>query len=180
MKTRRKSGKKTNKAAVNDDLYFTLTTGHIPFSWNFKDHLAVFNLSSEKSQNGFSKTQKLRFKKDLSSYKESFRKHHSLDDEILQLFTHDVGGKIHQIRNAHDENDFLSFCINERNIRKYKQDMESSSSRLEKKQYIKLGFKLIKSQNLNKQKVNNNINSKTKGENPETKNPIRVLFNLRK
>jgi hypothetical protein len=127
MPGRRKSNKKNQKEDSKEDLFFTLSPGNMAFSWNFKDHLAIFNLSLESSRISNPKTHKLRTKKDFHQFKESFQKNHSLDDEILKLFTNYQNGKEHQIRNPQNDNDFLSFCIQERTTAKLNQDINFPS-----------------------------------------------------
>ena len=114
MIKRKKSIRKKRRESKQEDLYFTLAPGNLAFSWNYKDNLAILNFSSEKNRMRMLKTHKLRFKKDLINFQESFRRHHSLDDEILKLFTHELDGKIHKISNTQDKDDFLNFCIQER------------------------------------------------------------------
>jgi hypothetical protein len=106
------------------DLFFTLSPGGMPFSWNFKDHLFVFKLSSEMKYLKLSESSKITSKEDLDKMKNNFYRNSSLKNEVLDLFTHSINGTSHEIKSFNtsgadsDQKDFLNFCLETRNNEK--------------------------------------------------------------
>ena len=129
---RRRKISKPRVQALEGDLYFALPPGNVAFSWNFKDHLALFRLSPEVRFAGEPHTKQLRSRKDLKALAEAYRKNQILDNELLDLFTHELDGALHEIRGdpvAGEEMDYLSFALELRNRRHRKGpvDLESQS-----------------------------------------------------